>query len=190
MVKYRLKPNLVFFTTPKSGDVMGNYVNRLPYAEQLITEIFGEYIFERDTTPPGYKLINACQLGIPPHVRADFFKLIKPLGRANYVKLLNWLYSDVVMLKLNKDNLKKLDNLFDEQLIARLIEYIIPEHDEVFATPPGERVFGFLPCDADRAVVAITRAKDDGAISDSQIDWLYNFHYPARKSILQFRLPE
>ena len=45
---------------------MGDYVKRLPYTEQLIVEIFGGYIFERDTTQPGYKLINACTLGIPP----------------------------------------------------------------------------------------------------------------------------
>lgn len=164
-------------------------MKRLPYTEQLIVEIFGEYIFERDTTPPGYKLINACQLGIPPHVRADFFRLVKPLGRSNYVKLLNWLYSDPVMLKLNKASLRKLDKFLDEQLTSRLIEYI-PKHDEVFTTQPGERVFEFLPCDAERAVMAVVAAKGDGAISDSQVEWLNNFHYPARNNILQLKLPE
>ena len=168
---------------------MGDYVRRLPYTEQLITEIFGEYIFERDTTAPGYKLVNACTLGIPPHVRYDFLKLVKPLGRANYVKLLNWLYTDPVMLKLNKDSLKKLDKFLAEQLTARLIDYI-PEHDEVFIPLPGERVFWFLPCDTYRAIVAVIAAKADGAISDSQAEWLFNFHYPQRKNVLQFKLPE
>ena len=169
---------------------MGDYVKRLPYTEQLVTEIFGEYIFERDTTAPGYKLVNACTLGIPPHVRYDFLKLVKPLGRANYVKLLNWLYTDPVMLKLNKGSLKKLDKFLAEQLTARIIDYI-PEHDEVFTLLPGERVFGFLPCDTDRAaIVAVIAAKADGAISDSQAEWLFNFHYPQRKNVLQFKLPE
>lgn len=168
---------------------MGDYVKRLPYTEQLIIEIFGEYIFERDTTPPGYKLINACQLGIPPHVRAEFFKLVKPLGRANYVKLLNWLYSDPGMLRLNKASLRKLDKFLAEQLTARLTDYI-PDHDEVFTPPPGERILGFLPCDTERAVVAVITAKAYGAISDSQLDWLHDFHYPARKSIFQFSLSE
>lgn len=168
---------------------MGDYVRRLPYTEQLIVEIFGGYIFERDTTAPGYKLINACTLGIPPHVRADFFKLVKPLGRANYVKLFNWLYSDTVMLKLNKVSLKKLDKFLSEQLTARLIEYI-PEHDEVFTPLPGERVFSFLPCDAERAMIAVISAKADGAISESQLDWLYNFHYPVKHNVLQFKLPD
>ena len=168
---------------------MNNYVKRLPYTEQLITEIFGEYLFERDLTPPGYKLVNACTLGIPPHVRADFLKLVKPLGRANYVKLLNWLCTDPVKLKLNKDSLKKLDKFLAEQLTARLVDYI-PEHDEVFTPPPGERVFGFLPCDTDRAIAAVFAAKADGAISDSQVEWLFNFHYPQRKNVLQLKLPE
>lgn len=168
---------------------MSGYVKRLPYTEQLITEIFGEYIFKRDTTPPGHKLINACKLGVPTHVRSVFFKLVSPLGWDNYVKLLNWLYLDPVTLKLNKSSLEKLDRLLAEQLAARLIDYI-PEHDEVFTPPPGERVFGFLPCDDDRAIIAVLRAKDDWAISDSQLDWLYNFHYPARESILQLSLPE
>lgn len=168
---------------------MSDYVKRLPYTEQLVIEIFGEYIFERDTTPPSYKLINACQLGIPPHVRADFFRLVKPLGRSNYVKLLNWLYSDTVMLRLNKANLKKLDKFLAEQLTARLIDYI-PDHDEVFTPPPGERILGFLPCDTDRARIAVIKAKEDGAISENQLIWLYNFHYPTKSNVLQFKLPE
>lgn len=189
MVRFPSKPNLGLFTIQKSGDVMSNYARRLPFTEQLITEIFGEYVFERDAAPPSYKLLNACNLGIPPHVRADFFRLVKPLGRANYVKLLNWLYRDTVTLSLNKVNLKKLDKFLAEQLTARLVDYI-PEHDEVFTPPPGERVFGFLPCDAKRAAIAVIAARDDGVISDSQLDWLYNFHYPARNSISQLMLPE
>jgi hypothetical protein len=167
---------------------MGDYVKRLPYTEQLVTEIFGAYIFERDTALPGYKLINACQLGIPPHVRADFFKLVKPLGHSNYVRLLKWLYSDTVMLKINKASLKKLDKFLAEQLSSRLSDYI-PEHDEVYTPPPGERVLGFLNCDDDRAKIAVMRAKDDGAISDSQLSWLYDFHYPTKKNAIQFKLP-
>lgn len=170
---------------------MGNYVKRLPYTEQLIVEIFGEYIFERDATPANHKLINACHLGIPPHVRADFFKVVGPLGLGldNYIKLLNWLYSDTVMLRLNEASLRKLDEFLAEQLTARLTNYI-PEHDEVFTPPPGERVFGFLPCDTDRAIMAVITAKSDGSISESQLDWLYNFHYPVKHNVLQFKLPE
>lgn len=165
------------------------YVKRLPYTEQLITEIFGSYIFERDTTPPGYKMVNACNLGVPAHVRADFFKLLKPLGRDNYIKLLNWLYTDPVMLKLNRASLKKLDKLLAEQLTSRIIDYI-PDHDGVTVPPPGVRVLGFLPCDDDRAKIAVQSAIEDGALSHSQAEWLYDFHYPTKKNVLQFKLPE
>lgn len=168
---------------------MIDYVLRGVFTEALIVEIFGEYRFARDAEQPSQEIVNACKLAVPPHVRADFFKLINPLGRANYIKLLNWLYADTVMLKLNKASLKRLDKFLAEQLTARLIDYI-PEHDELFTPPPGERAFGFLPCDTDRAKIAILRAREDGAISDSQLDWLYNFHYPARNNILQFKLPE
>ena len=179
MVKFPSRQSSGFFITRNLGDAMNNYVKRLPYTEQLIIEIFGEYIFERDTTQPGYKLVNACTLGIPPHVRADFFRLVKPLGRANYVK----------MLRLDKSSLKKLDKFLAEQLTARLVEYI-PEHDEVFTPLPGERAFGFLPCDTERAIIAVMAAKADGAISESQAEWLYNFHYPIRADASQLRLPE
>lgn len=165
------------------------YVKRLPYTEQLITEIFGAYIFTRDTALPGYKLINACNLGVPIHVRADFFKLVKPLGLRNYQKLLKWLYSDPVMLKLNKNNLKKLDKLLAEQLTSRIVDYI-PDHDGVTVPPPGVRVLGFLPCDDDRAKIALQAALDDGAISYNQSQWLYDFYCPTKNNVLQLKLPE
>jgi hypothetical protein len=170
---------------------VAGYVKRLPYTEKLIIEIFGAYIFERDLAQPGYKLINACKLAVPPICRSMFFKLVNPLGKGNYAKLANWLFTDLVMLRVNNANIKKFDRFTEEQIIGFIREYE-PTGQELkdFAllttVIPDIVVPGF---NRDMASVAAYLAILDGAISKTQVDWLNLYQFPIKNQAVNLRPP-
>jgi len=171
---------------------MPSYVKRLPYTEKLVTEIFGSYIFERDLAQPGYKLINACKLAVPPVCRSMFFKLVNPLGKGDYAKLANWLFTDLVVSRVNKPNLKKFDMFTEEQIIGLIREYEPTEQELkefwlVAAVIPDIVIDGF---DHNKAAVAAYLAILDGAISRTQVDWLNLYQFPLKKQAVNYQLPE
>ena len=165
------------------------YARRGPYSERLVIEIFGEYLFGRDMTQPGYKVVNACRLAVPIHARSMFFKLVLPMGRGNYNRLLNWLFDDTVMLTVNKANLKKFDRFTEEQILLILAEYD-PTEEEI-GEFRKEAALAIQPIVYDKTEdVTVSRVRallalKDWALSKSQLDWLSNLHYPTRKSATQ-----
>lgn len=166
------------------------YVQRGPYTEKLIVEIFGEYIFERDLEQAGHKTINACRLAVPPHARSLFFKLVNPLGKRNYARLFNWLFEDRVMLKVNKANVKRLDRFTEEQLLLTLAEYKptdeeIKEFKLVATQLPVVTVGDWDALDCN---VACQLAILDNAISMAQLEWLHARQFPTKRTYKQLSI--
>lgn len=162
-------------------------MQRGTYTEKLVIEIFGEYIFERDLEQAGYKTINACKLAIPPHARSLFFRLVNPLGRRNYARLFNWLFEDLVMLKVNKANIKKFDRFTEEQLLLTLAEYLptdeeIKEFKIVALQLPVVTVGKWDTLDCN---VACQLAILDNSISMAQLEWLHARQFPIKHTSKQ-----
>ena len=97
---------------------------RTATAEKMVTEIFGEYLFERDTRPAKPIVTNSCRLAIDPDYRSLFFKLVEPLGASNYASLQRWLFLDVNRLVINPERKKTIKKLFSDNVIEELSVHV------------------------------------------------------------------
>lgn len=97
---------------------------RTTTAEKMVIEIFGEYLFERDTKPAKPIVTNSCRLAVDPDYRSLFFKLIEPLGASNYGALQRWLFLDVERLVINQERKKIIRKLFSDNVIEELSVHV------------------------------------------------------------------